>query len=291
MKDKRKISHSQNFIRNNSLVNELLSMTNISSKDLVIEIGPGNGIITTELLGHAGKVIAIERDTYLAKELIKSNKDNQLEVIQGNFLVWELPTKRYKVFSNIPFNYTADIVNKLISADVAPEDMFLIMQEAAAHRFIGLPFTRNSLTSILLSVDFSVNILRKIDQNNFAPKPNVTITFVHFHKKDKSYLEIAQIPESEEQLFRDFIVFGYTQWAPTILKAYEDVFSRKQLSIISNSQKLKGLKPTDLDIDQWASLYKTFSRYAKPEKQQIVMGSEKRLINQQDKLDKINRTK
>lgn len=286
MFSKRILEHSQNFIRQPKIVRDLLGLSNISPDDLVVEIGPGKGMITRELLKRAGRVIAIERDPKFSKELNSLYTQGDFQLVIGDFLEWQLPQDKYKVFSNIPFNYTADIVNKLTSSYNLPTDIFLIIQEAAAHRFAGVPYYDNSLISILIAIDFSVQVLRKIDRESFEPKPNVNVVFVHFARHTRS-----KISEDERQLFRDFVVYGYTQWAPTVLDAFSKVFTKRQRSMIANSQKLEGLKPKDLTIDQWAGLFKTFREHVSESKGYSVRGSEKRLKKQQHKLTKSHRTR
>lgn len=286
MEQQRKLEHSQNFIRRPELVVELIGLTNIGPGDLVIEIGPGKGVITKELLKQAGSVTAIERDPGFTKALSILNTHGNFQLVIGDFLEWQLPTGNYKIFSNIPFNYTADIMHKLTSSDNLPTDMYLIMQEAAAHRFAGTPYGEPSLMSTLIAIDFSVNIIRIINRDSFEPKPNVDVVFVHFAK----HLS-PKIPDEVRQLFRDFVVFGYTQWAATVLDSFKDVFSKRQRSIIAKSQKLQSLKSKELTIDQWIGLFRAFGQYVGESKKQRVRESEKRLKEQQRKLDKSYRTR
>ena len=96
---------SQNFLHNHKFVKFLVRQSSIGEKDLVLEIGPGRGIITNELLQIASQVIAIEKDTSL---VFKSHP--RLNLIYGDFLEFTPPTHNYKVFSNIPFSITAEIL-------------------------------------------------------------------------------------------------------------------------------------------------------------------------------------
>lgn len=282
----RRLEHSQNFIRRQETVRRLLSLSNINSDDLVIEIGPGKGIITRELLRQAGRVIAVERDPSFFEQLSALDVRGKLQLVVGDFLKWQPPREDYKVFANIPFNYTSDIVAKLTSGNRMPTDIYLVMQEAAARRFAGMPHERNSQVSILLAVDFDVQILETISREQFEPMPHVEIAFTHF----------AQYPqplvlESDRQEFRDFVVYGYNRWAPTALDAFRDVFSKKQISLIARSQSLAGMKPSDLSVDQWLHLFRTYREYADSKKKHLVVGSEKRLRNTQAKLQKSHRTR
>lgn len=286
MPSKRKLRHSQNFIYQPELVEELLEMTNIDRNDLVVEIGPGKGTITQELLKRAGRVIAIERDTMLAAELSPLKARSNLELVVGDFLKWELPNVDYKVFSNPPFNYTADIVYKLTSYDTAPTNTYLIMQQAAAYRFAGMPYERNSQISILLGVEFTIEVMRQISRDHFRPRPNVNIVFVHFAKRTQPLISRVDLLD-----FRDFVIYGYNQWAPTALDAFKGVFSTRQLSIIKRTQNIEGLKPSDLTVDHWIELFGTFCQHVNQRTRNRVYGSEKRLKIQQDGLTKMHRTR
>ena len=286
MLNQRKIEHSQNFIRHPKLVRELLELTNISSADLVIEIGSGTGMITRELVKTAGRVIAIERDRSFSEGLSEINGAGNFQLVIDDFMQWQLPREDYKVFSNIPFNYTSDIVSKLTISDRKPTDIYLIMQESASHRFIGMPHEKNSQISILLSVEFSIEVMRKINRDYFEPRPNVSIAFTHFAKRS-----IPLIPKANHQGFRDFVIYGYNQWSPTVIDAFHKVFTNRQRTIIARSINLTDLKPSDLNIEQWVELYNIYCKYVDEDKKNLVLGSEKRLKNNQSKLTKQHRTR
>lgn len=96
---------SQNFLYNRTLVNSLVRNSSIGPTDTVLEIGPGKGFITSELLKISKKVIAVELDSKLVLHLksIFYNFRN-LKLYQMDFLEFSLPQKPYKVFANIPFS-------------------------------------------------------------------------------------------------------------------------------------------------------------------------------------------
>ena len=141
---KKKFENSQNFLYNDKLVGQLIGKSNIQKDDIVIEIGPGKGIITKQLVEKCSKVYAIEYDPYLYKKLNKMfhNIDN-IEIRHGDFLEFRLPEKqKYKVFSSIPYNITAAILSKLTSSSNPPEDAYLIIQEEAARNMLEAPIIK-----------------------------------------------------------------------------------------------------------------------------------------------------
>lgn len=285
--DGRKLSHSQNFLKSPKFVESLLDKTDINSNDLVVEIGPGKGIITHQLLKHAGRVSAVELDEKLASNLrAVFNNNSNINIINADFLKGQLPKEPYKVFANIPFNMTADIVKKLVEDKNPPEIAYLIMQDKAAERFIGEPLVKDSQTSILLKPWFEMKIIERIDKREFIPIPNVNAVLFMLRKR-----VVSLINSHPHQLFRDFVIYGYNQWKSTILEAFGKVFSPKQRSILARELDVERAKPSDLTVEHWLKLFDTFVKYVPEDKKELVKGAEQRLKTQQSKLQKLHRTR
>ena len=284
---KRISSHSQNFLKDSSFVENLVQKTDINQNDTIIEIGPGKGIITSQLSKFSKQVIAIENDPHLAKTLIQNfENSNNVKIIEYDFLKWNLPNYPYKVFSNIPFNMTADIVNKLFSESNSPEISYLIMQDLAAKRFIGSPIVKDSQISVLLQPFFKMGIVTDIDRHQYHPVPNVNTVLASFEKRIKPLIE-----EKNKQLYRDFVIYGYNQWRPTVLDSFKDIFSYKQRKTILKKLNIRDAKPTNLNINQWLSLFNIFLDYIPTEKKEIIKGAEKRLEKKQKRMKKEYRTR
>src|ERR1700737_3441561 len=140
---------SQNFLWNRRLVDWLVRSSSISPHDLVLEIGPGRGILTQALLQAAARVVAVEIDEKLCGSLRQRlGHYPNFVLIQDDCLALHLPLEPYKVFSNIPFGITGDIIRKLLQSDDAPADCYLLVQQEAAAKF--LPSNQhNSLAALL----------------------------------------------------------------------------------------------------------------------------------------------
>ena len=192
---KRKLSHPQNFLKNPEFVKGLIDKTNIGANDLVVEIGPGKGIITKLLANKASRVIGVEIDGKLFTDLRKQFQGHpNVEVIRADFLNWELPPEPYKVFSNIPFNMTTAIVTKLLRAGNPPTVAYLVMQDKAAERFIGDPLSKNTQMSILLKSHFEMAIVARIDRKQFVPVPQVSAVLAMFKKREAPLVEPPTYP-------------------------------------------------------------------------------------------------
>jgi len=232
-------------------------------------------------------VIAIELDHTLAEDLKKKfSTFSNIEIIEADFLKFETPKYPYKVFSNIPFEFTSRIVDKLLLSTNPPQNIYLIMQDLAAKRYIGSSTGENTQVSILLRPFYKMDILKHIDRRKFKPIPNVDTVLVEFKKKEEPLIEEKLIQE-----YRDFVIYGYNRWKATILQAFDKVFSYKQQKIIEKNLHIRNKKPSELNIDEWVSLFQTYMQYVSDEKKNLVRGSERLLQQKQNKLEKRYRTR
>lgn len=285
--DNRKLSHSQNFLKCPKFVRNLIDKTDIKVGDFVVEIGSGRGIITKLLAEEGCQVVGVEMDDRLFTSLLKQFEGcSNIKIVKADFLKWNLPSKPYKVFSNIPFNMTTDIIAKLLNTDNPPEVAYLILQDKAAERFIGDPIAKDTQMSILLKPYFEMAVVSKIDRREFIPVPMIDAVLAMFKRRQMPLVE-----SQFSQLFRDFVIYAYNQWKPTVLDALEKVFSHKQRAILERKTGIRGVKPRDLKLDQWLVLFDSFLKYVAEDKKDIVRGSERRLKAQQKTLQKVYRTR
>ena len=281
------LSTSQNFLINPAFVAKLISNTNIASSDTVIDIGAGKGVITNELSKKVKKVIAIEldRNLFLVLKNKFSNQKN-IKIINVDFLKYDLPEFKYKIFANPPFIISADIINKILKLPNELDSAYLFLQDKTAERFIGGPNYNDSQVSILYKPFYDMFILKKISKKEFRPAPSVDVVLCVFVKKTIPLLEIKH-----NQMYRDFVIYGFNQWKPTLLESFNKVFTNDQLKIISKNNNLDKLKPSEVDIKQWINLFNTFLNYVPEEKKLSIKGYELKQIAKQKDMIKRHRTR
>lgn len=285
---KNSIKYSQNFIKSPGLIAKLLGKSTITSADTVCEVGAGTGVITAKLAEHSKQVLAFEADGRLAANLRqKFATAENVKLIEGDFLKQELPASPYKVFSNIPFNITADIVRKLVEAASPPEDAYLFVQKEAAKKLVGQPFARQETQfSVLTKPWFELSVVHHFDKNDFQPAPAVEVVLLQIRKLAEPVVETGQ-----KQLYRDFIVYAFNAKKPTLKKALEGILTHNQFKRLAKDLHfdLKAT-PTELSFEQWLGLFRYFLVGAIEEKRRLVAGAEAELKLQQMKLDKVHRT-
>lgn len=284
--DSRELWQSQNFLYRGEFIKNLVKLANINKQTAVIEIGPGKGSITKELILSSENVTAVEFDHYLARDLeaIFAN-DSRIRIIEADFLKWSLPMGEYVIFANIPFNLTSDIVAKLTYDVNPPTNAYLIVQDKAATRFIceKSPYTQ---VSIQLYPWFDIKILQKIARTEFKPIPNVDAVLVQIHKREKPL-----VSTSHRQIFNDFVVYGFNQWKPTLLESFEKVFTTRQLVVMDKNLKLNNAKPSEVTPSQWLELFNSFLKYVPYESKREVVGYETKHKLKHIEMQKKHRTR
>lgn len=280
---------SQNFIENSQLVSRLLDMTDVGKSDTVVEIGPGRGAITAKLAERAGSVIAVEKDSNLVRKITHgiALQYPNIKVVEENFLHYSLPQGRYKVVANIPFNLTAEVMKKLfMGRENYPESAYLIMQKEAGEKFAGTP--KATLSSVLLKVNFDIEILTWINRREFVPAPRVDAVFVAFVKRPQPLINASELG-----VFQDFVAYGYihTQKNKSAADSLQGVFTSNQRRIIERRFGLAGLKVVNLDTSHWVDLFESFQKYVSDDRKIAVRGAWSKLAKEQSQLPKTHRTR
>jgi 23S rRNA (adenine-N6)-dimethyltransferase len=249
---------SQNFLWNRELVRRLVRESSISPDDTVVEIGPGKGIITAQLLRTAKQVIAIELDEKLFGFLQRKFAEApRLTLLKRDFLTWPLPSASYKVFSNIPFAITGDIIRKLLLTPHAPLDSYLVIQAEAAHKFIAHR-RGNTMAAMLYYPWFDLRPVYVFQKNDFRPPPKVNACLLRIEKR-----AAPLVPYPLRSMYQDFVVYHFTR----------DRFARH------------------FPPDEWVRVFHSFAGRPSGHLAASIRGAFARWRREQQQLSKIHRTR
>mgnify|MGYP001580061561 FL=1 len=125
----------QNFLVDKGALRTIIEAADIKPDEVVLEIGPGTGILTLELAKKAKRVIAVEKDAKMCeilKETLKNFKN--VEIIQADIRNLKLEIRNFKIIANIPYYLTSPIIRKFLEAANPPEEMILMVQKEVAQR-------------------------------------------------------------------------------------------------------------------------------------------------------------
>jgi 23S rRNA (adenine-N6)-dimethyltransferase len=175
----RKYQLSQHFFRSPKLALFLIGHSNIKKRDIVLDIGAGSGVITSALAKRCKKVIAIEADHETAEKLRKNmQKFENVEVVEKDFMEYELPEGEYKIFANPPFHLSSAILHKLDEAENPPKAIYLILQKQLALKLLNTDRHYTSQLGKQLFVHYEPRIRLPLRPDYFTPPPAVpTVLF------------------------------------------------------------------------------------------------------------------
>jgi len=254
---RKSILYNQNFFRDPRLVTEIVRSANFGPSDTVYEIGPGQGIITRELAKAAKKVVAIEIDTELFLKLKQNlSRYPNIELVNADFLQYQIPGAGYQVFSNIPFNLTADIVKKLLASQGLIE-AYLVVQKEAAEKFCGRP--KETQFSILNKPWFEFRVVSRFRKTDFEPVPSVDTVLLKITKRPQPL-----VAEASRNDYSWFVQLGFQRWQANLGKNFKAVFTYNQWRRLSHDLKFKlKAQPTDLTFSQWLGIFKFYHNVLK----------------------------
>ena len=197
-----KKSLGQNFLKDKNIINKILNLVDIKNKN-VIEIGPGKGALTNEILKRDPKrLLLIEKDDKISQELnqIYSNVKN-VKIYNKDILKFNLEkivNKDSAIFGNLPYNISSQILVGILKFKKWPpnfNDLVLMFQKELGEKILGRFETKNYGRLSILS-NYKLNILKKflVSNNCFSPKPKITSMVIHFQpKKGFLYKKITNI--------------------------------------------------------------------------------------------------
>ena len=205
-----KKSLGQNFINDLNIIDKIKKCSDIDKDTLVIEVGPGAGSLSKEIIPLAGYAILYEIDTRLKEILEETLSDNDnYEIIFGDFLRQDIGNirKKYKydkiyVVANLPYYITTPIITKLMN-ELYPDRMIVMIQEEVADRLSSINGRRQyGMVSVLLGSRYRIKKLFKVNRNCFYPQPNVDSAVISLDKDNK--LENIDVDKFEELIKQAF---------------------------------------------------------------------------------------
>lgn len=234
-------THSQHFLRNPRLIAELIGHSNIRRGDLVIDIGAGSGAITAVLARRCRQVLAYDNEPGALNKLQQNmRRHKNVKVIAQDFLLAKLPDEPYKVFANIPFHLSADIVRKLTNNDEThtPQAIYLIVQKQFAQKMVPSDRHFTSQLGTQLAPWWQTRIRRPLRRTNFTPPPAVDTVLLELKPRSEPLLSTL-----ERDKYQSFVAKCYASQ-----KAFAAV-PRVKASISLER------KPSELTPEEWVRLY------------------------------------
>lgn len=254
----------QNFLINPDVISDIIDFAEITKEDVVLEIGPGVGFVTEQLVKHAKKVIAVELDEEAIKELEKLECDN-LQIIHNDILktdLSELTDEKIKIVANIPYYITSPIIAHLLGEidDLENKnrakivDIILMVQEEVARRITATeksPAKQYGLLTILSQFWADCSIIRLVGRKSFYPAPKVNSALVSLKVRKEPLLKL-----SDYKHFRKAIKAAFSQRRKTLKNCLSGAgFDRDKVSRVIEKMGLdENIRGEKLSIKQLGEL-------------------------------------
>lgn len=257
-------SLGQNFLTDKNIIDRIIEGSDIGPEDLVIEIGPGIGVITREAAAAAKKVVAVEIDEELLPVLQYTLGDlDNVEVVNEDILKTDLKgliaaqdfTGKVRVIGNLPYYITTPIIMKLLEEDIGAETITVMMQKEVADRLKAAP-GRKECGAISLMVQYFAEIseVAKVPKTVFVPQPKVDSTVLRLDVRKEKPVAV----EDEEYLFK-VIKAGFALRRKTIANSLSVLGDLTREEII-NALNSAGIDPVrrgeTLSLEEYAALAK-----------------------------------
>lgn len=255
----------QNFLIDEQVIEKIVNASEIKKEDCVIEIGPGLGTLTKELLEKAGKVISIELD----KKMITILKDrfalyDNFELINNDVLQVDLKNiiltekekglKNVKVVANLPYYITTPIIMKLLEEKLDLESITVMVQKEVADRLIAIPSDKET-GAITYSVYYYAKgeEILEVPKTSFIPEPEVTSKVIKLNIRKEAPVKV----KSPEVMFR-IIKCAFMQRRKTLLNALVNtkVFLNKDegIKILKKIGLREDVRAEKLKIEDFAKI-------------------------------------
>lgn len=237
----------QHFLVNSDVLESILEAANLSGDDHVVEIGPGVGVLTKELLNHARKVTSIEIDDRMIPLLKKYTGDpDALEVIQNNALHVPFPKEPYKIVANIPYHITSPLLrHAFLESETIPTSLTLLIQKEVAEKICAEDDA--GMLTILVQLFGEPTMITAVPPDCFLPPPKVDSAVIHI----ECYKEPIASKETIEEIFK-LTKLAFSQkrkmLSNTIGKQEQGMERLEQANIDPNR------RPQTLSIDEWKTL-------------------------------------
>jgi 23S rRNA (adenine-N6)-dimethyltransferase len=267
-------ARGQHFLRRGALCSSLVARSCIGAHDTVVEIGPGTGALTRPLARRAGRVVAVELDAGLCARLRAGlGGEPRVELVHADFLRWPLPLAPFKVFANVPFAHTSDIVRRLTEAEAGPSDVYVVVEHAAARRYAGTPFGPETLRSLLLKPWWHGELVCEIEPAEFAPPARTVCALLWLARRARPL-----VAREEADLYADFVSAAFGRHGERVDECLASLLTHEQRRRCARTLHFdRAAPPSALTFDQWLGLYRCFAAHAPEDARRHARGARHRL--------------
>ena len=258
-------SLGQHFLIDEAILKTIIEAAELSPEDTVVEVGPGLGVLTTELARRAGSIVTVELDNELASLLKRrlASHDN-LEVINADILEVSLPQllegkSNYKIVANLPYYITSPVLRYFVEASPKPSLMVVMVQKEVGEAIVAGP-GKMSLLAVSLQVYSKPRIVAYVPSQSFYPQPKVDSAILRFDLFSEPAVKVADING-----FFDVVRCGFSSPRKQLHNSLAHGLRAKpsEVALLLKKANIEPQRRAEtLGLEEWARLYEVLSASA-----------------------------
>lgn len=255
----------QNFLKSQKIIDAMIEAGEIDSHDIIVEAGPGKGVLTTSLLTCARQVIAVEKDSrlvlYLTLKFKREITSGKLKLITGDILEFDparedLQPGGYKVIANIPYYITGNFLRHFLSEVAPPSAMVLMLQREVAKRIIEAD-KKASILSLSVHAYGQPKYIETVPAEYFSPKPSVDSAVLLIDSISKEFFK--NVPE---EIFFNVVKNGFAQKRKKLSSNLTALLPKERVvEIFAKLQIPDSIRAEDVPLLKWEALATEVSKY------------------------------
>lgn len=261
-----KKSLGQHFLNNDTVPKWLADAALLKPGEIVLEIGPGTGALTKELLAREVRVVAIEADlraiAVLNEQFADQIETGQFKVIHGDaknldFSALELTDHQFKIVANIPYYLSGLLFRQCLESPIQPNTLVFLVQKEVAKRAVEGTLTggKESLLSLSLKAFGQPKYIKTVTKGHFTPPPKVDSGIIAIY--DISRHNFQTISETD---FFNLLHIGFGQKRKQLLGNLAQTYDREQLTNIFSTLDIPlSTRAEDVALDKWLALTKSLT--------------------------------
>lgn len=251
----------QNFLVDTSVVSRIIETVSPQSGDHILEIGPGQGAMTRELVASGATILAVELDRRYAPLLANEFAANdRVRIVEADILKTDLlpllatpADSRWKVAANLPYNISSQILLKFLETPAIFSDLVLMLQKEVGDRLVAPPACKEyGILTLFCSLHFDITRKFIVRPGAFFPVPKVDSVVLHFRG-----LSAPRVDVGDEQLFRRIVKAAFSQRRKTLwncLKTAGFVPEESLAAVLAGCSISPQRRGETLSLDEFATL-------------------------------------
>jgi 16S rRNA (adenine1518-N6/adenine1519-N6)-dimethyltransferase len=241
----------QNFLVDKNIVDKIINSINFKTKQSILEIGPGLGVLTKELENRTNDITVVEIDKLMV-DILKTQLKDSTKIVNQDILKFDfkiIGNKNKTIVGNLPYYITTEIIEKIYEYSTFVEEFILMIQQDVATKILNLKQGKDlSFVSIISNYAFDVELISDVSRNCFYPVPNVDSTVLKMKSKKIALVDLLS--------FKNFTIKLMKQRRKTVLNNLKEMYSLEVANkILQQSDLEPSIRAEKLSMSQIIKLF------------------------------------